>query len=394
MRIWLLIFVLILATGVGVLLHEDPGYALFAYKGWTVEMPLWIAILAMLVLFIVTLFGFSLVQRFFSTIDNIKTWWHYRHKKTARTQTDKGLLELAAGRWKNAERLLIKSAHFSETPLINYLSAAKAAEEMGAENRRDHYLEQASIYGEDSALAIGLTQAQLQLTEGQLDKSLKMLQQLYQQAPDNPKVLKYLYMAYEAKNDYEAIFKLLPALRKQSVFKIEVLDQLEIKLYQGLLPKILNEDPAKGIQHLLQFWKNIPRTTQNNPVLIAQYCRLLINQGLYSEADTVLKKALQKGLDNHLIYLYGLTKHQPKKQLAFAESFLPTNKDNAELLFTLGKLCIANQLWGKARDYLEQSLALKPTPEIYQELAKIYDQMGLHEKRDHCYKQGLLSAIT
>lgn len=392
MRIGILILVLILATGVGILLGQDPGYALFAYKGWTVEMPLWLTFAMILLSIIVILFGIYLFQAFFSLFHTLRIKWHHWHKTRARRQTAQGLLELAKGRWKNAERFLIQGATLSDTPLINYLSAAKAAEERGHLMSRDHYLKQALEHAEDSDWVVRLTKAQLQLKEGQLDDSLAILKQLYQQEPNNVQVLKYLCMVYEAQGDYPAVLILLPSLRKHAVFKAELLTQLEIKAYQRLLPKMMETDKKDGVQQILQFWKKAPSTIQSNTVLLAQYCSLLIDQGLDVEVEALLRTALKKGLDNHLIYLYGLIRHNTKKQMFFAETFLNESPNNPVLLLTLGKLCFSNQLFGKARDYLENSVSLKPSPEAYRELAHVYEKMGLTAKRDQCYKLGLSSA--
>jgi HemY protein len=167
------------------------------------------------------------------------------------------------------------------------------------------------------------------------------------------------------------------------------LTQLEIKAYQTLLPKMIEVDKEDGIQRILQFWKQAPHEIQSNTILLAQYCSLLINQGLHSEVEALLRAALKKELDNHLIYLYGLITPNPKKQLVFAESFLNQAPNNPVLLLTLGKLCFATELWGRARDYLEKSVSLKESPETYRELAHVYDKMGFSDKRDQCYKQGL-----
>lgn len=393
MRMGVLFCILILATAAGILLRQDPGYALFAYKQWTMEMPLWLAILAILILIMLTILFSSLGHAFSNTVNHLQEMWHYRHIKMSRRQTDKGLIELAEGRWNNAERFLIKGAKYSDTPLINYLSAAKAAEESGSINRRDKYLQLASNFSEGSELAVGLTQAQLQFNEGQWGQSRDILEKLHQQEPNNVQILKYLSMVYEAEGDYQAILNLLPLLRKNQVMRSVFLDQLELKAYQSLLPKHMHAGkPGEGIQDTLHFWKKAPRHIRNNAVLLAEYCSLLINQGLHSEAEHLIKDALKKGLDNHLVYLYGVIKHDPKKQLAFAESFLSEAIDNSVLLLTLGKLAFANQLWGKARDYLEKSISLKPTPEAYQTLARVYDHMGLTEKQNQCYKNGLFCA--
>jgi len=46
------------------------------------------------------------------------------------------------------------------------------------------------------------------------------------------------------------------------------------------------------------------------------------------------------------------------RQLEIAERWLVRHNQDASLLYTLGRLCERQQLWGKAQTYLEASLAL------------------------------------
>src|SRR5262249_14374910 len=48
----------------------------------------------------------------------------------------------------------------------------------------------------------------------------------------------------------------------------------------------------------------------------------------------------------------------------------------AELLLTLGRLCVQRELWGKAQSYLEASLATRPTQEAHVALAKLHERFG------------------
>jgi HemY protein len=56
----------------------------------------------------------------------------------------------------------------------------------------------------------------------------------------------------------------------------------------------------------------------------------------------------------------------------------------------LGRLCLYNQLWGKARSYLQTSIAILPAPETYMELGKLHEQLGSTEAALEWYRQGLI----
>jgi HemY protein len=59
------------------------------------------------------------------------------------------------------------------------------------------------------------------------------------------------------------------------------------------------------------------------------------------------------------------------------------------LLLTLGRLCLQNRLWGKARDYLESSLRLQRSPETCAELARLLAQLGDTERSNLLFQEGL-----
>ena len=63
-------------------------------------------------------------------------------------------------------------------PLINYLGAAKAAQEQGAFERRDNLLQKAYRVAPEADLAIGLTQAELEIEQHQFEHAMATLNHL------------------------------------------------------------------------------------------------------------------------------------------------------------------------------------------------------------------------
>ena len=52
----------------------------------------------------------------------------------------------------------------------------------------------------------------------------------------------------------------------------------------------------------------------------------------------------------------------------------------AELLLTLGRLCVQRELWGKAQSYLEASLATRPTQAAHVALARLFERLGRQDE--------------
>ena len=118
---WFLI-ILIFSVWLGLKVSEDPGYAVFAYRHWSVEMPLWFAVVA----FFVLLFLLYGVLRFFDGIDftiyRLKNWLRWRQKYKSYSKTNRGLIELIEGHWRSAEYYLLEGVPQSDAPLV-YLAA-------------------------------------------------------------------------------------------------------------------------------------------------------------------------------------------------------------------------------------------------------------------------------
>jgi Uncharacterized enzyme of heme biosynthesis len=88
---------------------------------------------------------------------------------------------------------------------------------------------------------------------------------------------------------------------------------------------------------------------------------------------------------------YGLlASSKPAEQLSQIEKWLLNHGNDAALLLAAARLAMRNQLWGKARGYFEQSIALTPCPAAYAELAALIAQLGDHQLSTSLYQKGLL----
>jgi HemY protein len=380
---------LILAVYVALIAREDPGYALLSHGDWSVEgtMVLLISVMTALIGGILLL-AFLLVKTI-KLPGRLGDWNQNRKTIKAIKNCNQGYIELAEGNWREAEKHLRKSANSSGMPILNYLAAARAAQEEGAQRRRDNYLLQAHKSDPNADIAIGLTQAELQIKDGQAEQALATLMHLRTLAPKHKQVLKMLFGVYKQLNSWKDLEALLPELRKSRLFEDHVLVQFEQSLTRQLMKQAMQE---KNLGELKSIWNRLSRTIQNDPSMIHFYCQLLLSINEEELAIELIKDGIKRHWYAPLILLYGHAKEKDvAKQLEVAESWLSDNGRSAELLLTLGRLSLFNQLWGKARDYLTESLSVSPTTEAYQVLGELYeDQLDDSMKAMKCYREGLL----
>lgn len=390
-RLFFYLLILTIAISLGLFIQRDPGAVLILYQNWVIEMPLWFAIVALIGLFF-------LLHQILKCLHYIGGFWSrchqlfkQRRQHRARILTHRGLIQYAEGQWKNAEYLLVKAAKHSDTPLVNYLAAARAAQEQGLEEQRNHYLQLAQIASPEAQIAIGLTQAELQKKHQQFEQSLATLKQLQQWAPRHPQVLNMLKDLYVQLKDWHNLKTLIPDLRKQKVLPNHEMIALEADVECELLDSLRSQNNLAILQ---ESWRTLPRRIKKNSKLIQKYAELLLEHHQQISVETLLYAALKQEWHDGLGYLYGtVTGADPDKQLLFAESWLKKENQNPVLLQTLSSLCVQQKLWGKARRYLELSLALQPSSEGYHKLAELLERLGDKEAALASYRKSSSLAI-
>lgn len=382
------LIVFVLAIVAGVMIAKDPGYALFAYSHWTVQMPLWVAGGIAIILFLI-IYNILLLIRGTSALAKRFGMWRRQHRQQqAHRMTRRGLLELAEGKWAKAEQLLVKATEQNSAPLINYLAAARAAQEQGAYDRRDEYLRLAHESTPGSEVAVGLTQAELQLSHQQLEHSLATLRHLHNIEPKHEYVLKMLCHLYEELNDWRGLQEILPDVKKRKVLKPKEYDLLEAKVYSHIIKQLQQSGDIKVIQ---SYWHDIPKHLRKDKQVVLAYVNTLHDFGLDEQAESILTDAIKHSWDNEYITRYGILKTSyPDKQLERAEHWLKQYGSNAALYLCLGRLSLRNQLWGKARTYLQQCLDLENNPDACAELAKLLEYLGEKDTALTYYRQGLM----
>lgn len=386
-KLIVLLLIITLGVWVGLKLKADPGYVLLAYQHWTIEMPLWLAMISLFFIFIILYYLLKIIGFTHHLSLKIHHWTDRYHANRSHQLTTRGLIQLAEGHWARAENYLKQGAKFSETPLINYIPAARAAQQLGAYDRRDQYLRLAYRATPEAEMAVGLTQAELQRQQGQLEVALATLNHLRQIAPKHPYVLKLLVKTHISLHDWESLPPLLKLCRSKHILTVDELEKLERQTFMGL---IITACKKNNLPLFENHWKILPKQFSHDPAFVDYYVKILLLNSRKEEALSLIKNTLKKEWNEHLIKIYGsIESDDIQRQLNIAESFFKTHPDDPMLLLTLARLCIKDQLWGKARHYIEKSLTIATLSESYLELGRILENLNEPQKAMMAYRQGL-----
>ncbi len=401
MKKLLFVIVVLVAFGLWVMYSppEDGGYLLIAFGSKTVEMSLWLAALIVIVSLSLVWLMVRLLTGSFYLVRNFSDYLSFGGSERAQKRTASGLIDYIEGNWLQARKKLLRAAPKVDAPLINYLAAARSTYELGDRAEAEKLLTAASETGPHAELAVALTRARMELSSKQYDQCLMTLLRIKGKAPQNPVLLDLLCEVYIARQDWDSLYGIFDRLRSYKIRSPEELAQLELTIHRERLKKIGEEVrlllQGDRLPKLRAAWEQVPGHLQKDNELIEVYARQLAINFEDQEAETLVRKALNKEWHPGLVHLYGrLRGRDPRQQLTVAEGWNKQHPRDPVLLLTLGRLCLRNEIWGSARDYFAESLRIKRDPEACAELARLLENLGETQRSSDYYQQALSMAAV
>ncbi|MEE8345352.1 MAG: heme biosynthesis HemY N-terminal domain-containing protein [Woeseiaceae bacterium] len=381
MKFGLLVVVALVVSALAAhFLLQDPGYVVINFQNYLIEMsvPILLAFI-----FLVVIGAWLLVKLFHAPKKIGEAAGRYRMGRAGQRLT-RGVIEVAEGNFAKGEKLLARAAHVSDAPLLNYLQAARAAHLLGNDERRDDWLKQAYEQAPEAANAVLLTQAELQLDREQYEQALATLRRLEESSPNHSHALDLLGRLYFRLEDWSHLSDLLPKLRKRGRLDESTLDKWSERVYIEKL------DQAVDGEAILAAWKEIPKGLKNHLPLLEAYYSSLMRTGMHEKAEKDLVADIKREWRGPLVRLFGMVEGtNATKQLKNAENWLKNHGEDADLLLTSARLCLRNELWGKARSYLETVISIRPSPEAYQEYGRLLNRLGEGDAAADAYRTGL-----
>lgn len=368
----------------------DPGFFIAGIGRWSIETSLFVAGIGSVLAFVI----FYVVIRLIIGTIRLPKWLKQRGGEQRSRKSQEaliaGMLESAEGNWEKAEKHLIRHAANSGVPLINYLTAARAAQSRGAYEQRDEYLKMAHESMPEAEFAIGLTKAELQMSDQQFGDALESLAKLNQIAPSHAKVLKMMHQVYAQAEDWEGLSRLIPKLHANKVMMEAEIKLLETQAYTEILK---GKAELKNADALRDAWLEIPEHIRTMPSVQQVYFAAMIDAGAGVEVEPRLRELLSRDWSETSLVLYGcIPMPEPAKHLETAEKWLAKRNRDGVLLRLLGKLALRARQLDKAGQYIQNSLDIEPSVEAFRLMGDVLLQQDQAVKACVFFRNGLLYA--
>ncbi len=362
------------AVLLALVLRSNHGNIAILWPPYRIElssnMALVLTTLAFFVLHVVLL----AIGKTLAMPQRIRDYRERRRQQRSSRALQAAVLALFEGRYDRAERLAataVATSSGDDAVTAASLVAARSAHRLGAPERRDDWLRQASKVNRDSAAAL-MVQAEFALDDQQPALALDAVDRMTPGGAQQPIALETALGAYQQAGRWDRVLDTVRQLSKRGRMSAVDAAALRLTAYRNLLAP--REGDSRSIREL---WKSLRSEERRAPELAAPTVAALARAGAPDDARKIALAVLDAGYDEATVEAYGVMAALPPRQrLEQLERWRTRHGDRPKLLEMLGRVCASEKLWGKAEAYLLGSLAAGDTVAARVALAQLYESIG------------------
>jgi len=372
---WLLILGA-LAVGLALAARYNEGYVLLVLPPWRAEVSLNLFLLLSAAGFFVIYLLARAVSHTLALPRAVAEFRRRRRQEKASQALRDAWRLLQEGRYGHAMRCAEKAGADDASGMLA-LAGWRAAHALRDTVRENEWA--ARVRGHDSAglqAARLMTEAEFALEERRFDDARDALHRFAASEGRHIAAMRLSLRAEQGLGNWREVARLVRQLEKHQALSAEQAAPIRSRAVREAL-RSLSEDP----QGLMRYWRELDEGDRAEPALALETARALKAAGDCREAQRVIEDALAEHWDAALVLAYGECGKPGEPagdvlgRIAQAEKWLQRLPRDGALLLTLGRLCRQQQLWGKARSYLEAALAIAPSRAAHVELAQLLDQL-------------------
>jgi HemY protein len=385
-----------LAIGVALLGRLSDGYVLWVVPPWRVELSLNLFVLAQLAALVLV---YLLLRAIVNTLKMPRIVAEYRARR-ARQRDERAAAEALRLFWEGRYGHALKSAEqvgrHEAAPKVGAggtaaglaaLVALKAAHALHDETRIAEWQAHAHAHEADTGTngwrtALLMTEIGLALDARDFGAAEAALEKLGAKERRQISVQRLALRLAQGRGDWAEMLRITRLLEKHRALTLEQALPLRLRAHRGMLDG-MQDDPAQ----IVRYWQGVPAPERLDLPLVQRATRALTAAGACAENALIIEDVLDERWEPELLEDYArCAGGDVLGRIAHCEKWLHAHPHDAMLLLALGRLCAQRQLWGKARSYLEASLAVAASCAAHVELARLLDHLERPDDANRHYR--------
>ncbi len=383
--VWALLIVSA-AVGLAMLMRFNHGNVAVLWPPYRIDVSVNFAVLVLIVAFVVLHWVLLALSNALNLPTRVREYRERRRRETALAGLRDGVLALFEGRFGRAERLAQGALGDRSLAGVASLVAARAAHRMREAERRDRWLD-AAREEPGAGHAQLMTSAELAVEDHRPGDAIAAIETLRAGGPRHIHALRIALRAHEQAENWPALLQALRQLEKRDALHPAAIHGMKIRAYRALFAA--RHDDAAAVQ---QLFASLGAADLAIDEVVEAAARAFAAAGRPEQAAKLIERTLETRFSEPLVALYAsLDGVSARERLRHADRWRVRHGDNAVLLTTLGRLCTAEELWGKAEEFLVLAEHAVPGREAHLMLARLYDAMGRTDEANVRYRLAALS---
>jgi HemY protein len=369
--------------------YGEHGNVVLMMPPWRVDVSLNFFLLLLAGGAFVLFVGAYLAVRVTDFPARVRAYQQRREEIGSQRALREAVRTLLEGRFSRAERAARAAQATPENAGVACLLGARAAHRMQEFARRDAWLDEAAL--EDDVKTARLVAAAEMWNESRENtRALDALARLRAGGTRHVHAARVALSASAHAGRWGEVLKGVRTLAKRNALHPALAAQMRLRAHRAQLAEWRYDGAT-----LEAAWERIPADERAAPELALEAARLLTHAGRPQAAAAALEAALARAWDSRshaaLLDEYARAPALPvRARIERAETWLKEHPRDAALLRCLGLLCLREQLWGKARSYLTDSLREEQHPATLLALARLAETLGDEAEAARHYREAAL----
>lgn len=369
-----------LAVGLSMAARFNDAYVLMVLPPWRVEVSLNLALAVLAGGFLLLYGALRGIALTLALPGRVRDFRERRRKEKSAAVFEDAVRLLFEGRFGHALKKAAEAHAAGEAPGLAALIAARAAQRMREPGKQEAWLDRATLDDARTETARLMLEAEMCLDARRFDDAVAVLARLQQIAGRHIAALRLELRAQQGCGNWDEVLRIARQLEKRDALAEEVARELKLKAHRESIAQRCSD-----AGQLRAYLGRVP-ASETGPRLAGEVAKALNALGDHEQARWVIETQLNREWDSALVSLYGDAGANAAARLGCAEAWLQQHPREAVLLVTLGRLCMQQQLWGKAQSYLEASLSIEASREAHLALAALADQLGRTDEANRHYR--------
>ncbi|MBA4741379.1 MAG: heme biosynthesis protein HemY [Azoarcus sp.] len=381
--IWI-VAIFAVAAGIAMLAGQNEGYVLVVSPPWRAQLSLNFVIVGLIVAFVLLYVLVRILRKTLGLPGRVGRYRARRREEKSTRALHQALRALFEGRYGDALSSARAADSADASSFEVALVAARAAHGLKDARKRAEWLDKAGQREGGRAPRL-LEQAAFAIDVGEFADARAALDALREGGHRSVAARQLALDLALAEERWDEVAELVPQLQSERALPTDEARRLQrAARIAGFRRRVSDATETAA------YWRDLPKEDMADRKLIAEVVPMLAATGQGALARRTVERLLEEEWDSELARQYSLCAGEgaeADQALKRAEKWLAAHPDDAGLLASVGRQCMAAQIWGKAQSYLEESLVRDARADVHRSLAELFERLERADDAARHYRE-------